>query len=346
MVVKSSNICFPVALPNSNPSGMLTTRELRSLTAVTWIEKPGWDGESPKRLWKEAQGKMLMTGLPLNRKQASTPPGDRGGGGALRLPTCPRSPRRQTARGPPDSSATAGSPWREQHRDGSASRPNGLCANARLRTVQWPPRPTRAPRAGTTHRTPGRTSAPTGSPAPERKLCSRRKSRLARGLSPGNWASAEIELLRKPWGVGRSCCGRSPRILGWPSFPELSEWVCRFVSSRGGTCVSSAGAAGPEGSRRVCPYLCEWRPWGAFRRACGHVWGDVGRSEGRNSAAAAGRTSHRGVPACPHLGGQALKKKVESVLPAVEPSAQGGSPKFLFRIRDSMDPGSEHTFAT
>ena len=74
MVVKSSSTCFAVALPNSNPSGMLTTRELRSSTGVTWIERPGWDGESPKRLWKEAQGKMLRTGLPLNSKQASTPP--------------------------------------------------------------------------------------------------------------------------------------------------------------------------------------------------------------------------------------------------------------------------------
>ena len=45
------------------------------------------------------------------------------------------------------------------------------------KSVQWPPRPTRAPCAGTTRRTPGPTSALTGSPVPERKLCSRRKSR-------------------------------------------------------------------------------------------------------------------------------------------------------------------------
>lgn len=169
---------------------MLTTREPR--TNCRHLDRKarlGW--RKPQTAVKRCPRKMLMTGLPLNRKQGSTPPGDRGGGGALRLPTCPRSPRRQTARGPPDSSATAGSPWLEQHRDGSASRSNGLCANARLRTVLWTPRPTRAPHAGTPRQTPGPTSAPTGSSAPERKLCSRRKSRLARGLSPGNWLFAE-----------------------------------------------------------------------------------------------------------------------------------------------------------
>lgn len=92
---------------------MLTTREPR--TNCRHLDRKarlGW--RKPQTAVKRCPRKMLMTGLPLNRKQGSTPPGDRGGGGgALRMPTCPRSPRRQTARGPPDSSATAGSPWRE-----------------------------------------------------------------------------------------------------------------------------------------------------------------------------------------------------------------------------------------
>ena len=80
--------------------------------------------------------------------------------------------------------------------------------------------------------------------------------------------------------------------------------------------------------------------------------GPAGTSEGTSDGPGAGTRRprlggrHTGAFQRVRTGGPALKKKVESVLPSVEPSARGGSPKSLFQIRASMDPGSEHTFAT
>ena len=265
----------------------------RGLTAVTWIERPSWDAKAPQGCEKRPRERCLRPVSLSTTNKHQRPQGTAVAAAQARLPTCPRSPRRQTARGPPDSSAAAGSPSREQHRDGSANRPNGLRADAHLRTAQWPPRPTRAPRAGTTRRTPGPTSAPTGSPAPERKLCSRRKFRLARGLRSGYWPSAEavgcvaVLMWSVPAGPGLAFFPGALRV-GLPFC--LLPW--RQVCKLGRGCW-------PWGLT-LCKPLCEWRPEGVPRRARGHVWGDVGWSGGRNSAAAAGWTSHRGVPTCPH----------------------------------------------
>lgn len=213
---------------------------------------------------------MLRTGLPLNRKQASTPP---------------RRPRRRRRAAAAHSDCPPVRGVRVVKLPGdhpTHQQPPVVHGGSSTGTVP-PAGPTASALTPASEPFSGRRAyarAMCGYHTPNARTYARRDGKSRPRTETVFPTEVPPRARAEPWkssfrgsrgGVWRSWCGRSPRVLGWPSFPELSESACRFVSSRGGTCVSSAGAAGPEGSRRVSPYLCEWRPRGALRRARGHV---------------------------------------------------------------------------